>query len=171
MSLGAKASEQSAAARLTQAPCGPWDNPLSPRIEVSKRAYKQRDDCVPATNRDTGRTVYVLDETLKERPERFRKLPSNEAGDPRWRGKPKPPREPRRPQKPEIPREPPPAPIHPIRAEKPVTPMKEPNEVEAVARMKEPRPSPARRWKAPKKRVPTAASVVRRFLRSLERKS
>lgn len=137
-----------------------------------KRGYKKRDDGVPAVNKDTGRTVRVLPETLQENGDRFEPLPENKAGDPRWRGKPKPPREPARPDKPDVPREPPPAPVRPEREEKPVKPMKEPNEVEPVKPMKEPRPSPPRRWKAPKKRAPTAAaeSVLRRYLQALERK-
>lgn len=136
----------------------------------SKRGYKQRTEGVPVTNKDTGRTVYVLDETLKDEPEKFERVPDNKAGDPRWRGKPKPPRSPEKPDKPRITRDPPPAPVRPERGEKPVKPMKEPNEVEQVEPMKEPEPSPHRRWKAPKKRSVTAASVLRRYLETLDRK-
>ncbi len=137
-----------------------------------KQGYKKRDDGVPAVNTDTGRTVRVLPETLKDEADRFKPVSPNQVGDPRWRGKPKPPREPDRPDKPEVPREPPPAPVRPWSDEKPVKPMKEPNEVDPVKPAKEPKPSPPRRWKQPKKRKRVeAASVLRRYLEALERKA
>ncbi len=139
----------------------------------SKLGYKKRDKGVPATNKETGRTVRVLPETLKEHPDEFQGLPEEKAGDPRWRGKPKPPREPRRPDKPKVPRESPPAPIRPQLEPKPATRMKPVNEVDEVEPMKEPEPSPKRRWKQPKKFKPTAAarSVLRRYLDSLHWKA
>lgn len=128
---------------------------------------KPRTKGVPVTNKDTGRTVYVLPETLKKDPGKFEKVPEEKAGDPRWRGKPKPPKRPRKPEKPEVPREPPPAPIQPELRKKPVKPMKPVTEVPDVEEMKVPEPSPKRRWKKLKK-YKNAAIVLQRFLALLD---
>ena len=88
---------------------------------------------IPVKNKETGRTVYVLPETLKKEPESFQKLQPNKVGDPRWRGKSKPPKRPRKPERAEIPREPPPAPIRPPILPKPPKP---PKPVEPVPPLK-----------------------------------
>jgi len=115
------------------------------RERVLARWAKSKE--VPVKNKETGRTVYVLPETLKEEPNRFEKIPPNEMGDYRWRGKAKPPRRPRKPYRPEIPRDPPPAPIKPPalpklpRLPEPVKP------VPMLKLPKVPKPSPHRKWK------------------------
>jgi hypothetical protein len=135
-----------------------------------KQAYKPRTKGVPVRNKDTGRTVYILKETLKQHPERFEKEREDKVGDPRWRGKPKPPRKPEKPKKPEIPRESPPAPIRPQIRRKRVKRMKPVTEVPEVKPTKVPTPSPPRRWKQLKRYKPTASaeSVLRRYLEALD---
>jgi hypothetical protein len=138
---------------------------------MEEHQAKKRTKGVPVTNRDTGRTVYVLPETLQKDPDRFQKVPPDHAGDPRWRGKPKPSARPRRPDKPEVPRDPPPAPIRPEIPKKRVKQTKPVVEVPDVPEMKVPEPSPQRKWKKLKKFTPLVASseaVVRRFLASLD---
>lgn len=131
---------------------------------LERWAYSPRTKSVPVTNKDTGRTVYVLPETLKKHPGKFKAVPPEKSGDPRWRGKPKPPKKPRKPNKPEVPRDPPPAPIRPERPTKRVKPMKPVTDVPEVTPMKVPEPSPPRRWKKLKKYL--SANVVDRFLAS-----
>jgi len=121
---------------------------------------------IPVKNKETGRTVYVLPETLKEEPDRFQKLRPNEAGDPRWRGKAKPPRHPRRPERPEIPVDPPPAPIRPPVPPKPPTAPGPAKPVPFLKLPKIPKPSPFRRWRT-EKRFKTAERVVERYLESI----
>lgn len=135
-------------------------------------AYKDRGTnpkLVPVKNKDTDRTVYVNPKTLEKNPGEFQKILPDHAGDPRWRGKAKPPARPARPKKPEVPRDPPPAPVHPEDPKKRVKPTKPVVEVKDVPKMKVPEPSPQRRWKRLKKFNPLVASetVVRRFLASL----
>lgn len=140
---------------LTQRVLERWASRLG---DLSVQA-KSRTPGVPVKNKDTGRTVYVLPETLKEDAGRFQKVPPNQVGDPRWRGKPKPPARPRKPEKPEVPRDAPPAPIRPALKEKPVKRMKPVTEVPEVSPMKVPEPSPPRRWKK-LKRFQASESVV-----------
>lgn len=109
------------------------------------------DNEVPVKNKDTGRTVYVLPETLQEESERFETIPPNEAGDPRYRGKPKPPRRPRKPERSRIPIDPPPAPIKPPLREKGPTPVKTVEPVPLLKNPKVPEPSPHRKWTHPEK--------------------
>lgn len=138
---------------------------------MEKRQAKKRTKGIPVTNQDTGRTVYVLPETLQKDPDKFQKVPPDESGDPRWRGKPKPPARPRRPEKPEVPRDPPPAPIHPETPQKRIKLTKPVVEVPDVQEMKVPEPSPPRRWKRLKKYNPmvaNSATVLRRFLALLD---
>ena len=134
---------------------------------MEREARKPRTKGVPVTNEDTGRTVYVLPETLKDHPDKFKKVDPDKAGDPRWRGKPKPPERPRRPDKPEVPRESPPAPIRPEIRKKVVKRMKPVVEVPEVEEMKVPVPSPPRRWKKLKK-YQASENVVRRWLALLD---
>jgi len=138
-------------------------------------AYKKRDQSVPALNKETGRTVYVLPDTIKQHPEKFQALPEDKAGDPRYRGKPKPPRLPRKPEKPEVPRDPPPTRIRPEiqRKVRPTNPIKK---VKPVKEMKIPEPSPKRKWKKLKKFSPTkvasvqlAHAVVERYLAAISK--
>lgn len=140
-----------------------------------RQAYKERTKGVPVKNKDTGRTVYVLPETLKKHPGRFQKLPEDHVGDPRWRSKPKPPRRPEKPEKPDVPRESPPAPIRPQIQKKPSDRMKPVVEVPDVDAVKVPVPSPPRRWKTLKKFSPvvtaSAESVLRRYLEALDREA
>lgn len=130
---------------------------------------KPRTKGVPVTNKDTGRTVYILPDTLKKNPDKFEKVPEDKAGDPRWRGKPQPPARPRKPEKPEVPREAPPAPIRPELHKKPVKRMKPVTEVPEVDEMKVPEPSPPRRWKKLKKYL-ASEQVVERWLYLITRK-
>lgn len=140
-----------------------------------KQAYKKRTKGVPVKNKDTGRTVYVLPETLKENPSDFGKVPKDRAGDPRWRGKAKPPRRPRKPDKPEVPRKSPPAPIHPQDEKKPFKLTEPVVEVPEVKPMKVPEPSPKRRWKKLKKFSPvvtaSARAVLWRYLEAMKREA
>ena len=140
-----------------------------------KLAYKKRTKGVPVKNKDTGRTVYVLPETLKEHPSDFSKVRKERVGDPRWRGKAKPPTRPRKPEKPEVPREPPQAPIKPQDEKKPFTLTEPVPEVPKVKRMKVPEPSPKRRWKKLKKFSPvvtaSARAVLRRYLDAMKREA
>jgi len=136
-----------------------------------RQAYKPRTKGVPVRNKDTGRAVYVLRETLEKDHEKFQPLREDEVGDPRWRGKSKPPRRPRKPEKPEVPRESPPAPIHPQIPKKVKRQTEQVTEVPDVKPMKIPEPSPQRRWKRLKKYTPitaSAESVLRRYLEALE---
>lgn len=121
---------------------------------------------IPVKNKETGRTVYVLPETLKNEPDRFQKLRPDKVGDPRWRGKSKPPRRPMKPQRAEIPRDPPPAPI------KPPIPLKLPKlpkTVKPVPMLKPPKVptvSPFRRWRTEKRYKTSSEAVVRKYLAS-----
>lgn len=136
-----------------------------------RRAYKPRTKGVPVRNKDTGRAVYVLPETLKEDREKFQPLREDEVGDPRWRGQAKPPRRPRKPEKPEVPRESPPAPIRPQTLKKVKRQTEPVTEVPDVKPMKVPEPSPPRRWKQLLKYKPltaSAESVLRRYLEAIE---
>lgn len=117
---------------------------------------------VPVKNKDTGRTVYVLPETLKKDPGRFEKVRPETVGDPRWRGKAKPPKRPRKPERPEIPRDPLPAPIHPPILPKRVKPPKPVKPVPLLKPPKVPKPSEPLRWTREKRYL--AASVAQRFL-------
>jgi hypothetical protein len=119
---------------------------------------------IPVKNRETGRTVYVLPETLKEEPDRFQKLRPSEVGDPRWRGKPKPPRRPRKPERAEIPVDPPPAPIRPPVPPKPPKPPKPVSPVPMLKLPKVPEPSPFREWRTEKRFQASAESVVQKYL-------
>lgn len=120
---------------------------------------------IPVENTETGRTVYVLPETLAKNPGKFKKLRPDQAGDPRWRGKAKPPRRPKKPHRPEIPRDTPPAPVRP-----PIPPkrVKLPKPVKPVPLLKPPKvpePSPPRRWKKVKRFLASAEVVVERYRR------
>lgn len=135
-------------------------------------ARKPRTQGIPVVNKETGRTVYVLPETLKAKPDLFKKIPPEKAGDPRWRGKPKPPRKPAKPDKPEIPREPPPSPLRPRMRKKPVDEAKPVKDVKPVKKVKVPVPSPPRRWKKLKRLQPKTAAerVLVRYLEAVEGK-
>lgn len=139
-----------------------------------RHGYKKRDQGVPAENQETGRTVRVLPETLKDEPGKFRPVQDDEVGDPRWRGKSKPSRPARRPDRPDVPRESPPAPVHPPDPKRPSKQTPPVNPVTVVPEMKEPEPSPPRRWKRLKKYEPTmtasARSVLNRFISANQRK-
>lgn len=136
---------------------------------TSHEAYKKRDQSVPALNKETGRTVYVLPETIKQHPDKFQAIPEYKAGDPRYRGKPKPPRVPHKPKKPEVPREPPPTRIRPEVPRKRVKPTNPVKKVKPVKEMKIPRPSPKRKWKELKKFSPTKVASNQLALTVLER--
>lgn len=127
---------------------------LTARVVERFLAAKIRDKAIPVKNKETGRTVYVLPETLKKDPDKFKKIPPDKAGDPRWRGKPKPPKRPQKPDKPDVPRDAPPAPIKPQIPARRVKPTQQVTDVPDVAPMKIPKPSPKRRWKKPKKFSP-----------------
>jgi hypothetical protein len=118
---------------------------------------------VPVKNKDTGRTVYVLPETLSKDPGRFEKVRPETVGDPRWRGKAKPPKRPKKPERPEIPRDTPPAPVKPPVLPKRVKPPKPVKPVPLLKGPKVPEPSPFRRWKKVK-RFLSAEDVVARYL-------
>jgi hypothetical protein len=102
---------------------------------------------IPVENQETGRIVYVLPETLEKEPSLYKRIPENKAGDPRWRGKSKPPRRPKKPHRPEIPRDTPPAPVRPPIPPKRVKPPKPVKPVPPLKGPKVPEPSPARKWK------------------------
>jgi hypothetical protein len=132
---------------------------------VLARAYKKREKGVPVKNRDTGRVVYVSPDTLDKNPGRFEKVqdPDQSTGDPRWRGKAKPPKRPAKPHRPEVPRDPPPAPVKPPVPAKRVKPPKAVKPVPMLKPPKIPEPSPQRRWRKLKDRFASAEEVVRRF--------
>lgn len=136
---------------------------------MDDRIAKKRTKGVPVTNTDTGRTVYVLPETLKKHPDKFKVVPDDHAGDPRWRGKPKPPRKPKKPEKPEVPRESPPAPIKPRAPKKEKTETKPVTPATPAKPVKVTEPSPQRRWKKLKRLQPKVAAerVALRFLAAI----
>jgi hypothetical protein len=114
-------------------------------------------DEIPVKNKDTGRTVYVLPETLKDEPDRFKKLSPNQ--DPR--PDPQRARKPRKPRRPRVPRDPPPAPVKPPVPPKPPKLPKLPKPVPPLDPPKVPEPSPHRKYK---KLKDFQARVVARFL-------
>jgi hypothetical protein len=139
-------------------------------------AYKKRDpNLVPVENTKTERTVYVLPETLKEEPGRFKKIPESELDSdgneaPMFHpGQPRLPKKPQKPRKPEIPRDPPPAPIHPPKPPKPNLPPKKPRPVKPVKPPKVPEPSPKPKYERREKYLYPGleARVVEKYLRSL----
>lgn len=123
-------------------------DPLSMRVLRRWAAENE----IPVKNKDTGRTVYVLPETMKKEPGRFEKMQPNDSGDPRYRGKPKPPRSPRKPRRPRLPVDPPPAPIKPELPPKEPEPAKPVKPVLPVKPPKVPEPSPHRKWTKPRQR-------------------
>jgi hypothetical protein len=114
-------------------------------------------DEIPVKNKDTGRVVYVLPETLRDQPQDFEKLSPNE--DPRKR--PERAERPDKPRRPRIPRDPPPAPVKPPRPPKPPKVPKPPKPVPTLDPPKVPEPSPFRKWKKLKE---YKAHIVARFL-------
>jgi hypothetical protein len=103
---------------------------------------------IPVKNKDTGRIVYVLPETLEKRPGDFQTNPRrDELSNPLLKGKPSKPARPKKPHKPEIPRDAPPAPARPpipIKRIKPIPPVKPVPELKVP---KVPIPPPFRKWK------------------------
>lgn len=132
------------------------------------RKDKKRTKGVPVRNRDTGRTVYVLPETLQKDTGRFERVPPDTVGDPRWRGKPKPPAKPVKPAKPEVPRDPPPAPIRPLIKKRRVKLVERVPEIPEVEPPKVPVPSKPHRWKKVKQLQASAEAIVDRYLTSLQ---
>ena len=124
-----------------------------------------RDNTVPALNKDTGRVVWVLPETLKDHPERFQRVPKEQAGDPRYRHKPPPPSKPRRPRPPRDPKLVPDAPVAVRPRVKPVKPVKPVPSVPKVKPVQPALPPTQRKVKKPK-RLMQAARVVSRWLDS-----
>jgi hypothetical protein len=139
------------------------------------RKDKKRTKGIPVRNKETDRTVYILPETLKDDPSRFEKLRPTTVGDPRWRGKPKPPAKPVKPTKPEVPRDPPQAPIRPAIPKKRIKPTKRVTRVPEVKTPKVPVPSEPHRWKKEKRFQPHASTAVEalvdRYLNSLTARS
>lgn len=135
---------------------------------VDRWAYTKRTKGVPVLNKDTDRTVYVLPETLQKEPDRFEKVPPDTVGDPRWRGKPKPPSRPAKPVKPEVPRDPPPAPVRPQIRKRKVKLVERVPEIPQVEAPKVPVPSKPHRWKKVKPITASAVAIVDRYLASLQ---
>lgn len=115
------------------------------------------DNEIPVKNKDTGRVVYVLPETLRAEPDRFQKLRPRK--DPRKR--PDRADKPRKPHRPRLPRDAPPAPVKPPVPPKPPKLPKLPKPVPPLKPPKIPGPSPFRKWKKPKH---LQARVVERFV-------
>jgi hypothetical protein len=122
---------------------------VNPRAyTVLHRWLAAADNEVPAKNRDTGRIVWVLPETLRDNPGKFQKPRPDE--DPTNEG-PKPPAKPAKPRRPRIPLDPPPAPIKPPEPPEVPEPPKIPSVPEPADPPKVPKPSPHRKWKIKKK--------------------
>lgn len=143
---------------------------VDPIVERILLAYKKRKKGLPVRNKDTDRVVYVQPETLKERSTDFESVPHDEVGDPRYRGKPKPPARPEKPHKPEIPRDPPPSPLQyppipkqvkPSKPVKPVPPVKPPKVPEPS---KKPKYERRKNWLASDEDHGIVEAIVRRFL-------
>jgi len=116
---------------------------------------------IPVKNKDTGRTVYVLPETLKKDPDKFERLDPNER--PPGKAKPRSPRRPRKPERPEVPRDAPPAPVKPPVSPKKVKPVQPVKPVPPLDLPKVPEPSPHRKWKKLKRYQASSQTVVERF--------
>lgn len=123
---------------------------------LQARKYTNPTTEVPVFNTDTERVVYVLPETLKEEPGKYKKVPPSKLDTqgkpaPRRPGQPHMPQKPKKPHQPEIPRDPPPAPIHPPVPPKKRLPPKQPKPVPELKPPKVPEPSPPHRWKKVKR--------------------
>lgn len=141
---------------------------VDPIVERILLAYKKRKKGLPVRNKDTDRVVYVQPETLKERSTDFEKVPPDEVGDPRYRGKAKPPARPEKPHKPEIPRDPPPSPLQYPQLPKPVKPPKPVKEVPPLKPPKVPEPSKKPKYERRKQWLASGdeelvENIVRRF--------
>lgn len=138
-------------------------------------AYKRPENMIPVENQDSERVVYVLPETLKEEPGKYKKVPESRldtTGKPshsRRPGQPRLPQKPRKPRKPEIPRDPPPAPIHPPVPPKPTLPAKRPKPVPHLKPPKVPEPSPKPKYEKRKRFLyPTASErIVEKYLAAI----
>jgi hypothetical protein len=100
---------------------------------ILARQGKPRQKEIPVRNRDTGRIVYVVPETLKEETTRFETVTQDDLKPPASRHKPTQARKPRKPDRPHRPEAPipvpkpylkPPQPPKPAKTPKPVKPLK-----------------------------------------------
>ncbi len=102
---------------------------------VTRYLEARSKDLVPARNKETGRLVYVLPETLKQDSSRFERVSPDEIKPEGFEHRPRPPKQPAKPDKPHVPRDPlpmrprypkPPQPVKlpkPPRLRKPVKPV------------------------------------------------
>lgn len=143
---------------------------MDPARRVLYRYLAAKAKEIPVRNKETGRIVYVLPETLKERPGDFEKVPLDKVDPPHLEGKPDQADKPRKPSRPYVPRDPLPRPEKLPKPKKPKKPIKPPKLVKPVKPVPVPRPPkkpyrplpPGRkRQRDPKE---AALNVVRRFL-------
>jgi len=125
---------------------------------------------VPVVKQDTGNIVYVLPETLKKEPGKYKRVPDSQLDSEdtpaprRHPGQPRLPKKPKKPHKPEILRDPPPARIHPPIPPKAPLPAKRPRPVKPVKAPKVPEPSPQREFKKVKRYLAAGDSMLTRVL-------
>ncbi len=122
-------------------------------------------------NVNLDRVVYVVPETLKDNPGKYKKIPPSELndsghlGDPKHPGQPSQAKRPQKPHRPAIERDPPPARIHPPIPAHPPEPAKRPKPVPPLKLPKVPEPDKPQEWKKEKRYL--SASVVRVMARWL----
>lgn len=105
-------------------------------------------DTLPVQNKDTGRVVYVLPETLKEEPSRWDRISPEKPhpeGEPRKQ--PERARKPRKPRKPHVPKPVVPIPVPYQRPPLPIKHLKPPKRVRPVGPV--PVPEPPEPYKKP----------------------
>jgi len=99
---------------------------------TAKGQGKAKTDEIPVRNRDTGRIVWVVKDTIKEHPDRFQTVSPDDLKPPAHQHKPDPPQKPARPRKPHHKHDPipvpqpylkPPVPVKPVKTVKPVKPV------------------------------------------------
>lgn len=147
-------------------------------MDISKRValrWAAKEQEIPVYNKRKDRVVYVLPETVQQKPGVYEKVPATmldndgkiEPKGPRRR-QPHLPRKPRKPYRPEIDRKPPPTPVHPPVPPKPPLPPKAPKPVKPVKPPKVPEPSKPNKYRRLKKYLHAASdeqlSLVARVL-------
>lgn len=110
------------------------------RFLSAKGQGKAKTKEIPVRNRDTGRIVYVVPETMKEDSSRFETVSPEDLKPPSHRHKPTPARRPQKPRKPHIEHEPIPVPVPYQHAPDPPKPAKTPKPVQRVKPIKIPEP-------------------------------
>lgn len=138
------------------------------RYLAAKGQGKAKEKEILVRNKDTGRIVYVVPETLQEEPGRFEFVSPEDLEPPSHRHKPEQARKPKKPRKPHHQHDPIPVPKPYLRPPQPVKPAKLPKPVKPVKPIKilEP-PEPIKYPLVPGRKLyrKIAEKVVERYLR------